>query len=193
MALFGGNPEDMDAETALAAFLAAFRTEDKKLRAVAIAEFVRGFKQLYTSSRKTILEMEESHKCYMNLVYDHVIDSKFIAEGGYSLSFEGVPLPERVRKLGEMLGAFLAFIDYYVSSTDQKVQNYIDQSMANYGNIYEITLGRINTLSSVLKKANVSIKKKFIANGIRQIARKKARKLTANQQKLLSEIAAIFW
>lgn len=192
MALFGGNPENMDRDAALAAFLATFKTEDKKIRDKLLIDFLKGFMRSHKESREAVLTLAEKgdpHQGHiLKQIYSAIIQKKFMLGLGSSydyLSFASSSQTERATKQGEMLGAFLAFIEYGVSSTDQKIQSDI--------NLYQDFIPEIRKLPLILKESGISIKRGFIANRVKQIARKKAGKLTDRQQKVLSEIASMFW
>ena len=186
MALFGGNSEGMDKDAALVAFLATFKTEDQKLKDRLTILFLQGFLRSYRKTRDAILELAKKAGTIdyrgelVKGIYVELFQEKFI-----QLNFTGSQQIERARKLGEMLGTFLAFIEYGVSSTDPEIQRDIDR----YYNFTE----EIKELPLILKESGASIKRRFIANRVKQIARKKAGKLTKQQQKVLAEIAAMFW
>ena len=206
--VFGENPGDMDAATALQAFLATFRIEDKKLKTELIELFILGFRHSFNEVRKKILEImpllikdalatarnlygntyhaETSKEYIFNQVcLDQVF--KIMYEGRIpfkKFSAEGLGGKDKARKLGEILGAFLAYIEYFVSSTDPNIQRYVRWSTY-------IADGLTKVIES-MHELGITIKPKFIANRIRQIARRKAGELTQEQQYLLSYIASRF-
>ena len=155
-------PGTHDKAAAEKEFLEMFKNADSKVKGKLIKHFLRGFRRGYKLEGNVQKCWEQTLVCINE------------AENGPNQEYNA-------GYFGRALGSFLIGVERYTQDNGIFVDRYTNDLLTIAANI-----------ASTLKKSNKSVKPKFIKNRILVIARKNAGSLSAERQKFLAQVAALF-